>query len=213
MDAEPPEVHDWRPVSDRVAGLLGRVTFYAAWLDDSVSEIIVGTNVDLSDHSSLTPGWASSGKALVAALRRTRTGTPQADESIGKLADRLEDMNAVRNQLVHGVWLPRQGSVVVMKRSLDQGPRSIDYGTYDYAELELLIEEYRRLGRLADRFVEMLHAGNPVHREREQAMTPKCPTDVRPMESALSEDDEIVWLCPMCGYTESASIADRSAFG
>lgn len=186
----------WLPIPDHVAALLGRFTFYAAWLDDVLGEAVVLSNAALTEDSASTPGWASSGKQLVAAVRRIRN-----DSFTNRLADRLESLNGVRNQLVHGVWLYQSDSVLVMKRSLTKGPRRTAYLTYTYAEIEALIDDYRHFGTIADRLVKILMEANGRAAELDDLSPPSCPSDSVKMEGVI-QGEEIVWRCPTCGNVQ-----------
>lgn len=202
-----PTDHDWMPVPDAVALLLGRVTYYAAWLDDVLGDAIIASSLEASDASETTPGWASSGTQLVTALRRIDVGDTRVNDLAGTLAGHLEDLNVIRYQLVHGVWLWDRDSVMVMKRSLNPGQRSVEYARFTYAELIELIANYRQLGHLAERFADLLSRGNPVHTQTRESVTPRCPTDGVLLAGALV-DDIIVWQCEVCGMT-LPSVPDR----
>lgn len=197
------------PIPDGVAVVVGRLIYYAAWLDDFVADAVIAGSLHESDESDTTPGWATSGKQLVAALRRIDVGQPQVTALANQLADHLENMNTMRNQLVHGVWLWESKSVMVMKRSLSPGRRSIDYARYTYSELLGLVAEYRRLGQLAERFAQLLEKGNPAHARAIQSVTPMCSVDGELLEGAIV-DDQIVWQCATCGTTMPA-VPDAAA--
>ncbi len=189
--------HDeWIPLPDHVAVLLGRLTFYASWLDDVLGEAVVLSNPDATHLAASTPDWAASGTRLVAAVRAITVYPPVT----GQLADRLAAVNGTRNLLVHGVWMWQDNAVMVMKRSLKSGERHVEYTTFTYQEIEELIDHYRVLGGFADRFVTILQKN--VRRPYEDRY--RCPKDGTPLEGSISEEI-IVQLCPSCGYTVSAS--------
>lgn len=199
----------WMPVPDAVAIILGRITYYAAWLDDTLGEAVIASSLHFSDSSETTPGWAASGKQLVAALKRIDVGEPKVTEMAHEFADYLDDFNVTRNQLVHGVWLWDQDSVMVLKRSLGPGQRSADYARYSYTELLQLATRYQTIGNLAQRFVHLLRKSNPAHASREASVTPSCLIDGIPLRGAIV-GDEIVWRCGICGITQP-SIPDKGA--
>jgi hypothetical protein len=193
------DTRDWLPVSDDVARLLGRLLYYASWLDDVLGEAVVHGNPKATHLAESTPGWASSGKALVAAVRGIQVEHSLVDD----IADRLDSLNAVRNQLVHGVWLWEKDTVMVMKRSLDPGERAIAYAQYTYAEIEAIIAQYQGLGKVADGLVSLLMKSNPAS----QLMSlngPHCPIDSALLEGA-QKDGLIVHRCPQCGYEGDSS--------
>lgn len=155
VDASEDVQRPWGPVPDRAVLLLGRLTYYAAWLDETLSEVVVLGTPSRTVDSHSTPGWADSGTRLVDAVRRIDIGHPITSE----FADRLSNLNEIRNQLVHGVWMWEQDRVRVMKRSLGKGPRASGYATYAYAEIEKYIVEYQEIGVLASEFVDILRKG------------------------------------------------------
>lgn len=193
----------WLPIPDHVAALLGRVTFYAAWLDDVLGDAVVLGNPGATDVPASTPGWADSGQRLVAAVRGIQIPAPYT--FVGRIADELASLNATRNLLIHGVWLWKDGRVMVMKRSLDKTARLHEYLTFTYDEIVAVIDRYQRLGTMADRLVKALMENNPTHDAREEAHTPRCPTDATPMDVFVQDDDVIAWRCPACGL-ERATI-------
>lgn len=190
---------DWLPVPEAVATLLGRFTYYAAWLDDVLGEAVVLGNPDATELSESTPNWAGSGKALVAGVRSIRIDHP----FIGDLADRLEGLNRTRNQLVHGVWMWKDDQVLVMKRSLSKGQRRVEYATYKYTEIEAVIEQYQQIGRIVDRLVALLMKGNSNHAKLVDLQTPRCPNDGEKLQGHLA-GEVIVWKCPACEHAQSA---------
>jgi hypothetical protein len=197
---EAEETHDeWIPLPDEVAVLLGRLTFYAAWLDDKLGDAVVMGNPEATHLAESTPEWAQSGARLVAALRGITAYAPVADQ----IADRLAALNQVRNLLVHGVWLWRRGAVMVVKRSLDSGgERMVEYDTLTFEEIDEVVRDYRRLGKFADRFVAILTKN--IARPYEDRY--RCPNDGTPLKGSLV-DDIMVQLCPTCGYTADATPA------
>jgi hypothetical protein len=199
MSKELQKSRQWLPIPDRVVVLLGRFVYYSAWLDDVMGEAVIHGNVSATALSDSTPGWASSGKALVAAVRLIQIDHQLIDD----LADRLDILNAIRNQLVHGVWLWRDDSVMVMKRSLGKGERQVEYATFAYEEIEGVVEQYKELGEIVDRLVALLMKGNPASLERDGLSTPNCPTDLTPM-GAVVQNEVIVWKCQECGLISIA---------
>lgn len=186
---------EWIPVPDDVALLLGRVMFYAAWLDDRIGEAVVLANPDATHLAESTPDWAQSGSRLVSAVRAI-TGFEQVTD---QLADRLTALTVTRNLLVHGVWLWKDESVMVMKRSLAGGERHVDYATFTYAEIRDLIVHYQTLGKLVDRFIEILRRNANLTYEDHH----RCPRDGTPF-GATVVDDVILQKCPQCGLTASS---------
>ncbi|WP_431072096.1 hypothetical protein [Microbacterium phyllosphaerae] len=195
---EPAVPDEWIPLPDAVAVLLGRLTFYSAWLDDVLGEAVVLANPDATHLGQSTPDWAASGKRLVAAVRGITVYPPVTEQ----LADRLAALVETRNHLVHGVWMWRDDAVMVMKRSMKPGERHVEYDRFSYQEILDLIRDYQVLGSFADRFVSILRKN--VKRPYEDRYT--CPTDGTPLEGSLV-DDVIVQLCPACGFTASATPA------
>ncbi|MEV8173915.1 hypothetical protein [Microbacterium sp. NPDC079176] len=197
---EAEETHDeWIPLPDAVAVLLGRLTFYAAWLDDKLGDAVVMGNPEATHLAESTPDWAASGARLVAAVRGITAFAPVGDQ----LADRLAGLNQYRNLLVHGVWLWRRGAVMVVKRSLNSGgERMVEYDTLSYEEIEELVGDYQKLGKYADRFVAALRK----YVERPYEDRYRCPNDGTSLEGSLV-DDIMVQLCPTCGYTAEATAA------
>lgn len=187
----------WIPIPDHVTVLLGRLVYYAAWLDDVLGEAVVHGTPGLTTDARTTPGWADSGARLVEAVR----AIPVEHSFVGHMADRLAKVNASRNQLIHGVWLWQDDHVVVMKRVLGRGERMTAHATYTYEQIETLIEEYQHLGELADRWVTLLMESNPASAELENVTAPECPTDRRPMR-AVAENNVMVWKCPECGQIQ-----------
>lgn len=187
---------DWIPLPNVVAGLLGRLTFYAAWVEDALGEAVVLSNPDATHRAESTPDWESSGRRLVAAVRGIKV-YPLVTE---QLADRLNSLIEERNLLVHGVWMWRDEAVMVMKRSLSGGERYVECSTYSHDEIEDLTRHFQTLGRLAERFVAILNKN--VHRPYEDRY--RCPRDGTRLGGSVV-DDLIVQLCPSCGFTASAA--------
>lgn len=186
-------------IPDRVAVLLGRLAYHAAWLDDTLGDAVVVGNPSATHLAESTPSWARSGAQLIEAVRAIAIDHAFIDQ----LATRLEGLNAVRNQLIHGIWLWRDDSALVLKRSTGKGERSVDYATYTYADIDNLVEQYLRLQEIAERFVALLRRANPGH----ESQWADCPDDGFAMRGAFV-DGLIVWQCPRCGRTLSAVPVD-----
>jgi hypothetical protein len=189
------EAERWLPIPEPVAAVLGQLVYYAAWLDDVLGEAVVLGNPLATEAGDSTPGWASSGKALVQAVRSIQIDHP----FIGDFADRLDRLNKMRNQFVHGVWLWRDDAVLILKRSLDKGPRLFDYVTYSYQDLEQIVAEYQALGKIADRLITVLMDAR--RDEIDWLRTPNCPNDLLPMKTAI-QNGVIVWKCHECGLVK-----------
>ena len=200
MSSDHPE---WIPLPDYAAVLLGRIAFYASWLDDTLGEIVAASGLEPSEDSARTPGWAASGERLVKALQSIDVGHEQANRAAHQLGTNLATLNPTRNQLLHGVWMWHEDAVFVMKRSLDPGPRHVGSARYTYADLTGLIVSYQQLGKLADRFLEMMRRDNPAVAVRERDATPTCPDDGEMFDGAIL-DGEVLWRCPRCGRSQSA---------
>ena len=188
------EPNDWIPLPDAVAALLGRVVFYATWLDDILGEAVVLATPDADHLAESTPDWAASGDRLVRAVR----SMPIPGDLTEKMADYLESLNGWRNLLVHGVWLWQDDHVMVMKRAHGKGERHVDYGTLSYDQIEKVVSDYQHIGGIADRLVTILRRRRPPYPERY-----RCPDDGT-VYGATIVDDEIMQLCPACGRTASA---------
>lgn len=195
---------EWIPLPDYAAVLLGRIAFYASWLDDTLGAIVAASSLERSEDSAHTPDWAASGGRLVKALQSIDVGNTQVNGLAHQLGTNLARLNPTRNQLLHGVWMWREDAVFVAKRSLVSGPRHVSYARYTYAELSRVIESYQQLGNLADRFLEMLRQQNPAVAIRERDATPVCPVDGELLDGAFLEE-EVLWRCPKCGQTRSAT--------
>lgn len=193
----------WLPIPDHVAALLGRVTFYAAWLDDVLGDAVVLGNPNATDSPASTPGWADSGQRLVSAVRGIKVPPPFT--FVGRMADELASLTTIRNLLIHGGWLWKDDRVMVMKRSLDKTSRLHEYLTFTYDEIAAVIVRYQRLGKMADGLVKALMQNNPAHDAREEAHTPRCPDDSTAMD-IIVRDDILIWKCPACGL-ERATIS------
>lgn len=187
---------EWIHLPDPVAVLLGRVIFYGAWLDDLLGEAVVLANPEATHLAESTPDWAQSGNRLVTAVR----GIDGFKQVTDQLADRLAILTQTRNLLVHGVWLWKDESVMVMKRALDKGERHVDYATFSYDEIRDLIAHYQTLGKLVDRFIDILRKNTDLSHEDQYG----CPIDGTRL-GATVVDDVILQLCPSCGYTDSAT--------
>lgn len=185
---------DWIPLPDSVAALLGRVVFYATWLDDLLGEAVVLAATDADHLAQSTPNWAASGDRLVKAVR----DMPIPGDLTGKMADYLESMNGWRNLLVHGIWMWQDDHVMVMKRALGNGERRVDYGTLSYQQIEKVVADYQHIGRIADRLVTILQ-----RRQQPYADRYRCPDDGTLYGGTL-RDGVILQLCSTCGRTESA---------
>ena len=144
-------------VPDKVAILLGRLAYHAAWLDDALGEAVVLASRTAANRDESPSGWAMSGEQLVKAVRKLAIDYPSMDP----LANRLEKVNIARNQLVHGVWLWQDDAVEVMKRALGKGPPTFDHATYPYEYLERLIGEYQYLHQAVDDFIYDFMKQNP----------------------------------------------------
>jgi len=186
-------------VPDEVAVLLGRLAFYASWLEDILGDAVVVGNPDATLHAESTPNWAWGGERLADAVR----AIPIDHEFPELIAARLEALSLTRNQLIHGVWLWKDDSVLVMKRNTGRGLRSVKYGTYTYTQLEAIIAEYRAITESAHRFLSFLETMHPNHVNASESNATKCPNDGLPMRGAMVEG-AIVWRCGECGQTLSA---------
>ena len=189
----------WLDVPPYVAQLLGRFTYYASWLDDTLGEAVVIGNPHATEHAESTPGWARSGSQLVDAVLAIAPDQPVMQD----IARRLGNLNVIRNQLVHGVWLWEDEKVMVMKRQLGKGQRSIAYATYTYVEIEGFIRNYQQLGGIADKLVEMLTKGNSSGVALAESQSPTCTIEGDTM-LAVVRNDLIVWECPTCRTWRSA---------
>lgn len=201
--------HDWIPLPDFAAVILGRIAFYASWLDDTLGLIVAASSLELSEDSRHTPDWAASGGRLVKALQGVDVGDEQANRLAHQLGTNLASLNPTRNQLLHGVWMWRDDAVFVMKRSLGAGQRHVSYARYTYKQLNRIVESYQQLGKLADRYLEMLRQQNPAVAIREQEATPRCAKDGEMLDGAILAD-EVLWRCPKCGQTLSVVPENRS---
>lgn len=141
------DARDWRPIPDDVALALGRVVFYAAHVDAAFSNAILARSPNATMLSSSVPQWAESGDQLVKALRAIRPH----DDAIDEMADRLKELNEIRNQLVHGAWLIGDVGNVTMRRLRSKtGTRRSILQSHTLAELEELVDRYKELGRRVD---------------------------------------------------------------
>ena len=189
----------WFPIPDHVAQVLGRLAFYAAWLDDTLSEAVIVGNANATADGESTPGWAESGSQLVAAV----LAIDPSQQVLKDLTDHLTDMNDVRNQLIHGVWLWQDEKALILRRARGKGPRQIRYATYTYEQIEQLIDKYQHLGTIAEKLVEILLKGNPAARALRDEQSPKCSIDGSTMEDFYTSE-VIVWKCPLCGAVQPA---------
>lgn len=198
MDEPAGAFEGWIPIPDSVAALLGRFTYYASWLDDMLGEAVVLGSPNATHLGESTPDWAWSGKRLVSAVRSIPVYPPVSEQ----LAHRLDVLNESRNLLIHGVWLWKGSSVMVMKRGPGQGERHVEYATFYYDEIEELIRSYQALGALAERFVAIL--SKHVRRPYEDRY--RCPNDATPLDGVVV-DERIMQFCPACDFTQSAEPA------
>jgi hypothetical protein len=190
----------WLDLPDDVAILIGRILYYAGWLDDTLGELVVHGNPDATHCAESTPGWAASGEGLVDAVRRIKG---LRLETVDNLAHNLALLNGVRNQLVHGVWLWKDDRVLLLKRSLGKrGERTVDYGEMTYAEIKELVEAYKRLNVQAEAILEYLKATNPASTAMEAAFV--CPKDGGELKVILREE-VMLNQCTSCTWEAEAA--------
>lgn len=190
----------WLNLPDEVAILMGRFMYYASWLDDSLGEIIVYGNPDVTHDTETSLDWSASGRLLVDAIRRVKL---LSRENIDNLADNVEALNYYRNHLVHGTWLWKDDHVLFIKRSLGRkGERTVDYGQMTYVEIEELVDDYKRMCVIAGELVEYLKATNPAHASMAASFV--CPVDGGSL--AVELRDEIIHnKCTTCSWESEAS--------
>ena len=190
----------WLHLPDDVAILIERFLYYAGWLDDTLGEIVVHGNPDATHRAESTPGWAASGEGLLDAVQRIKGLRP---ETVDDLAHNLALLNGIRNQLVHGVWLWKDDHVLLMKRSRDKtGERTVDYGEMTYAEIDELVETYKRLNVQAEAILKYLKATNPASAAIEAAFV--CPKDGGELKVILREE-VMMNQCTTCTWEAEAA--------
>lgn len=125
---------------------VGLVVMSAAWAEDKAGELVQLTHQIVNGHKQAANGWAASGQQLVEAF-----GNVVAAD----LSDRLTRALALRNEVIHGVFLGGKGSPpfwYTMKRQFSKrDPAAYGMaGEWTVANLLDLAQEFTDLENLID---------------------------------------------------------------